>query len=807
MARPHPAPAAGILTLLLILFVPFGALEAQERGTDGPRANWAQAERFSSSNLNTYLHSSSVNPQFIDEDESDEFWYRFQDSEGTRWMRVNPEAPSRQPLFDHALMARLLTETLGTPTDRQNLDLENVEFTDDLQSIRFEVDDTHLEFHLSNGTLVEYEPEEEEDEPREWRVFSPDSTAYVFAREHNLYFVEMDDEQNIIQLSDDGEEYYSFGFREVDDEEEEEEEERRDRDEEQDEDDMEEEVEDPYPHRARPNVTWSEDSQRFYVTRNDSREVEELHLVNSLTEPRPELMSYRYAMPGEENVVQQELHLFDRPTVELRELDVSQWKDQRLFNIHWPREETSESLRLVRRDRPQRTLELIEVRLDEGDAIRVLLTESTENAHLRRQNVRYIDDGGDFLWQSRRTGWSHYYRYDHEGNLRNSVTEGEWNAEAIVALDSIGGEVFIRGVGREEGENPYYSHLYRVGLNGSGMTLMDPGDANHNSQVTPRFRFAVDNHSRVDMAPRSVLRNRNGDEILELEEMDLSRIEAMGWEMPETFVVKAADGVTDIYGNMWKPFDFDPDSTYPIIAHVYPGPQTESVSFGFSAANQRQELAQLGFIVIQIGNRGGSPQRSAAYHSFGYFDLRDYGLADKKAGIEQLAAMNSWIDLDNVGIYGHSGGGFMTAAALLLPPYNQFFTAGASSAGNHDNNVYNQNWSEQHHGLRVETCENGNGEEEDCFEIEVPTNHELAENLEGRLLLVHGDMDNNVHHAGTMRLAKALIDANKRFDFMMFPGMAHGFGGYSSYWQRMMFEFFAESLLGDYYRNGAQMPN
>ncbi len=806
MARRIAKGRVATLSLLFILVGVAAPLDAQQ--TDAPRANWTQAERFSSSSLNTYLHSSSVNPQFIDEDESDEFWYRFQDAEGTRWMRVNPAGPSRVPLFDHALMARLLTETLGNPVDRQTLDLSNLEFTEDLQSIRFEVDDTHLEFHLTELTLVEYEPEEDEDEPRNWREFSPDSTAYVFARGHNLYFVEMEDEDTVVQLTDDGEEYYSFGFREVDDEDEEEErrEEQEEHDE-QDEDDMEEEVEDPFPHRVRPNVTWSEDSQRFYVTRNDSREVKELHLVNSLTEPRPELMSYRYAMPGEEDVTQVELHLFDRPTVVLRELDVAKWKDQRLFNIHWPLEEASSTLRLVRRDRPQRTLELIEVRLDEGDEIRVLLTESTENAHLRRQNVRYVDDGGDFLWQSRRTGWSHYYRYDYEGNLRNVVTEGEWNAEAIVELDSIGGEVFVRGVGREEGENPYYSHLYRVGLDGSGINLMDPGDANHNSRVTPSFRFAVNNYSRVDMAPQSVLRNRNGDVILELEQMDLSRIEEMGWQMPETFVVKAADGVTDIYGNMWKPFDFDPDSTYPIIAHVYPGPQTESVSSTFSAANQRQELAQLGFIVIQIGNRGGSPQRSAAYHSFGYFDLRDYGLADKKAGIEQLAAVNSWIDLDNVGIYGHSGGGFMTAAALLLPPYNQFFKAGASSAGNHDNNVYNQNWSEQHHGLTVESCENDEGEEEDCFTIEVPTNHELAENLEGRLLLVHGDMDNNVHHAGTMRLAKALIDANKRFDFMMFPGMAHGFGGYSSYWQRMMFEFFAESLMGDYYRHAAPISN
>jgi dipeptidyl aminopeptidase/acylaminoacyl peptidase len=282
---------------------------------------------------------------------------------------------------------------------------------------------------------------------------------------------------------------------------------------------------------------------------------------------------------------------------------------------------------------------------------------------------------------------------------------------------------------------------------------------------------------------------------------------------------------------MWKPFDFDSTKTYPIIAHVYPGPQTESVTTGFAPTATQQRLAQLGFIVIQIGNRGGSPLRSNAYHSYGYYNLRDYGLADKKAGIEQLAARHPFIDIDRVGIYGHSGGGFMTAAALLQPPYNDFFKVGVSSAGNHDNNVYNQNWSEQHHGLRevrdttrrvVTDGEGGNGDDGDAgaangnarqdqqaermkFDIRVPANHELAENLNGRLLLVHGDMDNNVHPAGTIRLAEALIKARKRFDLMIMPGKAHGFGDMQAYFTHMMYEYFAEHLLGDYYRKDANI--
>jgi dipeptidyl aminopeptidase/acylaminoacyl peptidase len=345
-----------------------------------------------------------------------------------------------------------------------------------------------------------------------------------------------------------------------------------------------------------------------------------------------------------------------------------------------------------------------------------------------------------------------------------------------------------------------------------------------NSALSPSRSYVVTVGSRTDLEPFAQLRDDEGRLVLDLEKTDLSRLYQTGWKMPSTFKVKAADGVTDIYGNMWLPFDFDPNRKYAVIANVYPGPQTESVSTSFSATAGNQRLAQLGFVVIQIGNRGGNPARSNAYHSYGYYNLRDYGLADKKAGIEQLASQHSFIDIDRVGIYGHSGGGFMSAAALLLPPFNEFFKVGVASAGNHDNNVYNQNWSEQHHGLRevpitppASTTGQGRGTgrpemDEDWlmtgdpfaqgtttgtrFDIKVPTNAELAANLKGHLFLVHGDMDNNVHHAGTMRLADALIKNRKRFEFLLLPGKAHGFADMQPYFLQRMYEYFVQHLMG-----------
>jgi dipeptidyl aminopeptidase/acylaminoacyl peptidase len=540
-------------------------------------------------------------------------------------------------------------------------------------------------------------------------------------------------------------------------------------------------------------------------------------------------------MPGDEKVSQAELFAWRVGDREARKLPVSKWKDQRLMNTHYG--STSERIRLWRRDRLQRNGEFLEIDLANGNEVKVLISESVTEANIEPSsfNVTYFDStrAGDMITWSERTGWGHYYLYDNKGNLKNAITSGPWRAEQIVRLDTAKRVAYIAGVGRESGENPYYRHLYRVNLDGTGFTLLDAGNASHASSaavLSPSRRYSVDVSSRMDSPPAVVLRDATGGVHMDLEKTDISRLQEMGWKMPEPFKVKAADGVTDIYGNLFKPFDFDSTKKYPIILSIYPGPQTEQVTYTFSANAAQQRLAQLGFIVIQIGNRGGSPQRSNAYQAHSYYNLRDYGLADKKAGVEQLAARHPWIDIDRVGMYGHSGGGFMTAAALLVPPYNDFFKVGVSSSGNHDNNVYNQNWSEQHHGLRevadttrrtTATDQNGQrargarddgdaearaqDQQQTRFDIKVPANHELAENLKGKLLLVHGDMDNNVHPAGTVRLVNALIKANKRFDFMIMPGKPHGFGDMQPYFTRMMWEYFAEHLLDDYYRDSAAM--
>jgi dienelactone hydrolase len=613
-------------------------------------------------------------------------------------------------------------------------------------------------------------------------------------------------------------------------------------------------------------TTWTKDSKGFYVTRRDGRGVQELFLVNSLATPRPILEKYKYSMPGEEKIAKSELFVYHRDSKKLLRIE-PKWKDEEYSNIHWGK--NSDQLRFVRRDRLRRNIEFCRINVRTAEC-KCLLSEGFEDANIEFQPISYLDESNEMVWWSERSGWGHFYLYDRQGKLKNAITRGLFRASSIVAVDPKKRLLYFQANGREAGENIYFNHLYCIHLDGTDLTLLDPGDANHRSVMSPSRQYVVDNCSGVDKAPSAVLRNAKGHKIMDLEQADLSRLEEAGWKMPETFTVKAADGVTDLYGNMWKPFDFDAKKKYPIIAHVYPGPQTEGVTHAFSAFSQEQQLAQLGFIVVQVGHRGGTPTRSKAYHRYSYWNMRDYGLADKKAAIEHLANRYKFIDIERVGIYGHSGGGFMSAAALLQKPYNEFFKAAVASAGNHDNNIYNHTWAERYHGLREvavkdekkqdsQTAAAGGGrrvppqdeegqkqtdekktgddkakgQKKDAtkaqdkkdttkaqdkkdtkkdqdkkdtktqtkpltkFEIKVPTNAELAANLKGRLLLVHGEIDNNVHPANTMRLVDALIKANKRFDMLILPGQRHGFGNYQPYFTQRMWEFFAEHLLGD----------
>jgi dipeptidyl aminopeptidase/acylaminoacyl peptidase len=420
------------------------------------------------------------------------------------------------------------------------------------------------------------------------------------------------------------------------------------------------------------------------------------------------------------------------------------------------------------------------------------LIEERLNTYVEVRRPGLVNGGKEVIEWSERDGWAHFYLYDDNGKLKNQITSGPWHCEDIVAIDEKKRVLYFSANGREKGEDPYLLHVYKVNFDGSGLKLLNEGAFDHNFSMNDGKTFFVDNFSKVNSTPKSVLYNNEGKKLMDLETADLSALFAAGYKFPETFKVKADDGITDIYGVMYKPFDFDSTKKYPIIEYVYPGPQTEAVNKAFSRGMDRiDRLAQLGFIVITLGNRGGHPSLSKWYHNYGYGNLRDYGLADKKVAIEQLADKHAFIDRAKVGIHGHSGGGFMSTAAMLV--YPEVFKVAVSNAGNHDNSIYNRWWSEKHHGVKETIGEKG----DTTFAYSIDKNPDIAKNLKGRLLLIHGEIDNNVHPANTMRVVNALIKANKRFDMLLLPTQRHGFGDMNEYWFWKTADYFSLWLLGD----------
>lgn len=769
-----------ILTTILGLFLLNITLISDSKAQES--ANFQLAERFTADNMRNMTGSTFLNTNWIEDE--DRFWYEWEDGDGKRWVYVDAARGSIRPLFDVNDMAAQLSETFNRGFDAKNLDLKDFDYDTDRQLFKFHVDSIEFKYYVNRDELVKGDSlETEEREP--WATYSPDSTYIAFAREHDLYVMRTDDPDSTeIRLTEDGERWYSFQQSHGDT---------------------------TTTERLRSRAVWFEDSKKLYVKRQDWREVDELWVINTVS-TRPELETYKYNIPGDENHYQDEILVFDMETKEHVRLDTDKWPDQSLGGVYFRgggiyTTELSDYLYILRRNRTWDEIDVVKANTATGETTVLWSEKSEPYFNVFNSYLGIINEGEEYIWWSERTGWGQLYRYDSDGNLINRITDGHFMVASVAAIDTTASTIYYEGFGKEEGRNPFYSHYYKVRFDGSRQQLLTPEDANHSFSMSDTRNYFVQNYSRPDLPTKAVLRDKDGRVILDLEEVDLTRMFEAGYNLPENFSVKAKDGRTDLFGVMWKPSDFDPKKSYPIISYVYPGPQVEPYPRTFSiggTAARAHSLAQVGFVVVAMGNRGGSPLREKWYHNYGYGNLRDYALADNRYGIEQLAARRSYIDQERVGIYGHSGGGFMSTAALLT--YPDFYKVAVSSAGNHDNNVYNIWWSEIHHGVDAKTdsvtVEGENGEEikeeRTTFSSRIPSNAELASNLQGRLLLVHGEMDNNVHPAHTYRMADALIKAGKRFDMMIFPEARHGFGRYSDYFERMLWDYFAEHLLGHY---------
>ena len=540
---------------------------------------------------------------------------------------------------------------------------------------------------------------------------------------------------------------------------------------------------------------WSPDSSKLVTHRLDQRRVGELHLVQSAFvdgNSRPRLHSYRYALPGDEDVPTAELAIFDvrtgaRLDVDYPPLHCATFSPFQYDKVWWS--DDGRYLYFMDQPRDFKALRLVEVDASSG-AARVVLEETSDrpvDANLYifgRPNV-WVLSSGEVVWFSERDGWGHLYLYDGvTGALKNRITDGEWVVREIVHVDESERTILFTAGGREPGRNPYYRHLYRASLDGSEPVLLTPEDAEHEVCVSPDGHRIADVYSRVDLTPRAVLRDSEGRLVREFESADLSALEAAGWTAPESFSVTGADGEPTIHGVMYLPSDFDPCSTYAVIDSIYPGPQhhRSRQSFAAALADSARALAEVGFIVVTMDGRG-TPLRSRAFLDASYGRLETAGgLIDHAAVLRSLASERPYMDIERVGIYGHSAGGYATVRAMLT--YPDLYKAGVASAGNHDQRINVALWGERYIGMPQET------------DYEPQANANFAEKLEGRLLLAYADMDDNVHPAGIVRLVDALTKANKDFELLLLPNRNHDYAD-DPYLTRRRWDFFVRHLMGE----------
>ena len=772
----------------ILAFSPAPEAETQE-------VDYQRAEQLLTWNSAKLISGDVVTPNW--RPDGNRFWYRVTTEGGADFVLVDPAANTRRLVFDNARLAAAMSMANDTTYDPVKLPFTTFDFSEDERSIEVKASAKLFSCELTGyrctvgdtaSTTIPY-------------VVSPDSVWEAFVHEHNVY-LRPHEGGDSIQLTTDGVEFYSYGLGYA------------------------------RPNQRKrgtprePNIVWSPDSRKIAVARDDERDVEHMHYLSS-TPQRPEHYSQPYALPGDSIVPLPGVHIIHLPAG-LAEGDrngdgpgpeelVGQVDAPRNVRVElsprpnqlsmsgsptdslWSRD--SEKLYVTYFTRGSKSVHLAEVDAATG-ASQVLAADSSKTwvelsvESFGSVNWHVVESTGEVIWFSQRDGWAHLYRYDRAGKVANQITSGPWTVGSIKHVDEAGRRIYFTGRGVEPARDVYYAHLYGVDFDGSGMRLLTPEDANHIVQPSPGGRYFVDTYSRIDRPPVTVLRGTDGRVVRQLEEADISQLLQGGWTQPEPFRVRARDGVTELYGMMYKPSHFDPAKKYPIIDHIYPGPQIITVPKDFFPTNQPglayatfgqvQALAELGFIVVSIDHLGG-PMRSKAFHDNYYGFFGDNGLPDHITAIKQLAARHSFIDMDRIGIYGHSGGGFASTDAILR--YPDFFKVAISTSGNHDNRSYNIYWAEKYQGLMVRDTLKGT----DNFETSA--NQTMADNLEGRLFLMHGDMDDNVHPANTLQVVNALIKANKSFDLLILPDMDHGVTQ-DPYVIRRSWDYWVEHLLG-----------
>lgn len=730
----------------------------------------------------------------------DRFWYRDVANGNTTFMLIDAAKNTKAPAFDHALMANALNVAGIRNASANSLPITDLSYANNNNTIVVTVRGERYGCAMaaSYSCIKEVIPPAHQQgaQPavsatgtggnaqmatnpataaplrpgRDEAVVSPDGTKAAFIRDWNLWVRDIATGEEK-PLTTDGTTNYGYATDNA-----------------------------GWTHSNRAILVWSPDSKKIATFQQDQRKTGMMYLVSTAV-GHPTLDAWPYPLPGDKDVTMIERVVIDVDAAKVTRLkmpadqhrsslcdDIScrggGWDD-----VQWSADTKTLAFLSTSRDHRTENLRMADVATgDVHDVMKEVVPTYFESGN-GRVNWKYLSKRNEILWFSERNNWGNLFLYDATtGKLKHEVTKGDWNVTQVLRVDETTGTILFEGVGREKGWDPYYAAIYRGNLDGKGVTLLSPEPMNHAATFSEDGKYFVDVFSTPQVPQTTVLRDAmTGKTIAEVAKADITRLKATGWQAPINITVKGRDGKTDLYGLMFKPSNFDASKKYPIVNYIYPGPQTGSVgSRSFSPARgDSPALAELGFIVVSIDGMG-TPWRSKKFHDAYFGDMGDNTLPDQVAGMKELAAKNSFIDIEKAGIWGHSGGGYATADAMFR--YPDFFKVGWSESGNHENRNYEDDWAEKWIGLDDATNKKA---------YDDAANEAHVANLKGKLMLVHGTFDDNVPPNNTLVVVDALMKANKDFDLLMVPNAHHGYADQAYYIMRRRWDYFVKNLAGD----------
>ena len=734
-------------------------------------ADYERAERFLSTNTGSLVYHANVSPNWLDDGR---MWYRNTIADGAEFIIVDPKAKTRKHAFDHQRLADVLSNN-DTTYQAFGLPFRSFEFTKNGRAISFDVKDKTYTCNLRNygctdkenkkGAAADTSPMASFRRGRT-QVLSPNGKLAAFIRDHNLWVRNVETKKER-QLTFDGIEDYGYATNNA-----------------------------GWTKGPGPVVLWSPDSKKIATFQHDSRGTGEMYMVSTKS-GHPELSQWKYPLPGDSlifrisrvviNVKDASMVRLNMPPDQHRSTsdDHIAGRGGTFLDVRWSKDAKHLVFVSSSRDHKEAQLRVADTKTGKVRDVMKEVQETYFESGDGFSNWHYLSKTNEVIWFSERDNWGHLYLIDLKtGKIKNRITQGEWAVQQVRYVDQKKRKIYFSAGGKEQGD-PYYWHYYSINIDGSDLKLLTPEYAHHTVTFSSEYKYFIDSYSTPVTPPITVLRDMDGNQLVKLEQADISRLVALGWQPPTQVKTKARDGVTDIYGLLYKPTKFNPNSKYPVLNPLYPGPQSGSVgsrSFRPSRSD-KQSVAELGFIVIEVDAMG-TPGRSKSFHDAYYGNMGDNGLPDQVEAIKQLGAQYPWMDLDRVGIYGGSGGGFASTGGILR--YPDFYKVAVSGSGNHDNATYEDDWGEKWQGMLIKN-------EDGSTTYDNQANHLLAENLKGKLLLGHGSLDGNVPVNNTLLVAKALMDANKDFDLLIFPNKGHGLG---QYWMRRRWDYFVRHLKG-----------